>query len=59
MSGGVVQSVLSSDLNSIEVVVFDEDDLSDKEGPKFFDCAAAYQDEARGLQRVEFKFTHF
>ena len=57
MPGGVVQSVLSSDLNSIEVVVFDEDNLSDREGLKFSDCVTAYQDATRGLNEVEFKCT--
>ena len=53
VSGGVVQSVHSDD-SSVEVVVYDEDDLRETNGVSVVDRSAMYAAATDGLLDVEF-----
>lgn len=55
VSGGVVQTVLSSSPDAVEVVLFDYDNLGDCEGLLFAECAKAYTEASAGLAEIDFE----
>ena len=53
--GGNVQSVLASDPNTVEVVIFDQDNLGQGEGLTSVEVERAYEENSKALVEVEFR----